>query len=311
MRARSTAALDDLRAAITLACQEANLGDRKSIRSYPCVLMTAETKNSKPMSVYVIDDHPLMREAVVMLHAPPAARRERGRTRPDRRRRSRRQAARRARPDLPGPEAAGHHRHLGHPRDEEALSRRRRSRCCRLRPRPTPKSSASRPARTSTSKSPRAPRKSAMRLRALLTADGGFEELAPTDNKLSKRQKQLIVMLDRGLSNREIADELGISEHTVKVHLWRLFRRLGREEPHPDHPLRSHSRHADQLGRRRPRARSAACCASVGWSIRRNTVPCPGRDDRLSGWPRMCDSRATMYRPRPKPSSVPAWLGTL
>lgn len=64
-------------------------------------------------------------------------------------------------------------------------------------------------------------------LRALLAADGQFEELAPTDNKLSKRQKQLIVMLDRGLSNREIADELGISEHTVKVHLWRLFRRLG------------------------------------------------------------------------------------
>jgi DNA-binding NarL/FixJ family response regulator len=64
-------------------------------------------------------------------------------------------------------------------------------------------------------------------LRALLSADGQFEELTPADNKLSKRQKQLIVMLDRGLSNREIADELGISEHTVKVHLWRLFRRLG------------------------------------------------------------------------------------
>jgi len=64
-------------------------------------------------------------------------------------------------------------------------------------------------------------------LRALLSADVQFEDPAPTDNKLSKRQKQLIVMLDRGLSNREIADELGISEHTVKVHLWRLFRRLG------------------------------------------------------------------------------------
>lgn len=64
-------------------------------------------------------------------------------------------------------------------------------------------------------------------LRALLVADSGFEELAPTDSKLSKRQAQLIVMLERGLSNREIADELGISEHTVKVHLWRLFRRLG------------------------------------------------------------------------------------
>jgi len=45
--------------------------------------------------------------------------------------------------------------------------------------------------------------------------------------KLSKRQKQLILMLDQGLSNRDIAAELNISEHTVKVHLWRLFRRLG------------------------------------------------------------------------------------
>ncbi|GAC1599239.1 MAG: response regulator transcription factor [Ramlibacter sp.] len=64
-------------------------------------------------------------------------------------------------------------------------------------------------------------------IRALINADGEFEELTPADSKLSKRQKQLIVMLDRGLSNREIAEEIGISEHTVKVHLWRLFRRLG------------------------------------------------------------------------------------
>ena len=52
-------------------------------------------------------------------------------------------------------------------------------------------------------------------------------EIAIGDVKLSKRQKQLILMLDRGLSNRDIATELSISEHTVKVHLWRLFRRLG------------------------------------------------------------------------------------
>ncbi|OOG58672.1 response regulator transcription factor [Polaromonas sp. C04] len=64
-------------------------------------------------------------------------------------------------------------------------------------------------------------------LHALLTPDSTFEDSGTTDNKLSRRQKQLIIMLDRGLSNREIADELGISEHTVKVHLWRLFRRLG------------------------------------------------------------------------------------
>ena len=44
--------------------------------------------------------------------------------------------------------------------------------------------------------------------------------------KLSKRQRQLLILLDKGLSNRDIAESLDISEHTVKVHLWRLFRRL-------------------------------------------------------------------------------------
>ena len=45
-------------------------------------------------------------------------------------------------------------------------------------------------------------------------------------DKLSKRQKQLLILLDKGLSNRDIAELLQISEHTVKVHLWRMFRRL-------------------------------------------------------------------------------------
>ena len=60
-------------------------------------------------------------------------------------------------------------------------------------------------------------------LRSLLPADAA----APVPTKLSKRQKQLILMLDQGLSNRDIAEKLSISEHTVKVHFWRLFRRLG------------------------------------------------------------------------------------
>jgi DNA-binding NarL/FixJ family response regulator len=68
-------------------------------------------------------------------------------------------------------------------------------------------------------------------LQGLLAAEtpAGEDEPATAsgDTKLSKRQKQLILMLDRGLSNRDIASELNISEHTVKVHLWRLFRRLG------------------------------------------------------------------------------------
>lgn len=60
---------------------------------------------------------------------------------------------------------------------------------------------------------------------------GFLSEIADEDipqplEKLSKRQKQLLVLLDKGLSNRDIAEALEISEHTVKVHLWRLFRRL-------------------------------------------------------------------------------------
>ena len=65
-------------------------------------------------------------------------------------------------------------------------------------------------------------------LRGLLMADAETEEpVAAASSKLSKRQTQLIAMLDQGMSNRDIATELDISEHTVKVHLWRLFRRLG------------------------------------------------------------------------------------
>lgn len=56
--------------------------------------------------------------------------------------------------------------------------------------------------------------------------DSSDPEAITDPEKLSKRQKQLLVMLDKGMSNRDIATELQISEHTVKVHLWRLFRRL-------------------------------------------------------------------------------------
>jgi DNA-binding NarL/FixJ family response regulator len=62
-------------------------------------------------------------------------------------------------------------------------------------------------------------------LRVFLSEELDAEPAAPAE-KLSKRQKQLLVLLDKGMSNRDIAEELQISEHTVKVHLWRLFRRL-------------------------------------------------------------------------------------
>lgn len=62
-------------------------------------------------------------------------------------------------------------------------------------------------------------------LRVFLNGELEPEPATPAE-KLSRRQKQLLAMIDKGLSNRDIAEELQISEHTVKVHLWRLFKRL-------------------------------------------------------------------------------------
>ena len=44
--------------------------------------------------------------------------------------------------------------------------------------------------------------------------------------KLSKRQKQLMPLMNLGLTNNQIASTMNISEHTVKVHLWRLYQKL-------------------------------------------------------------------------------------
>ncbi|HYW56801.1 MAG TPA: response regulator transcription factor [Polaromonas sp.] len=71
--------------------------------------------------------------------------------------------------------------------------------------------------------------------------DSADPESVTEPEKLSKRQKQLLGMLDRGMSNRDIAAELQISEHTVKVHLWRLFRRLNvKSRSQASHLARTH-----------------------------------------------------------------------
>ncbi len=71
-------------------------------------------------------------------------------------------------------------------------------------------------------------------------ADGSTEGL-DQPLKLSKRQKQLLVMIEQGLSNRDIADKLDISEHTVKVHLWRLFKRMSvKSRTQAVHQARTH-----------------------------------------------------------------------
>jgi two-component system nitrate/nitrite response regulator NarL len=47
---------------------------------------------------------------------------------------------------------------------------------------------------------------------------------------LSPRESQLVSMLTRGLKNKEICDELGLTEGTIKVYLSRLFRKSGAKD---------------------------------------------------------------------------------
>lgn len=44
---------------------------------------------------------------------------------------------------------------------------------------------------------------------------------------LTRRQLQLLQLIEAGQGNRDIAEQLQISEHTVKVHMWRMFKKLG------------------------------------------------------------------------------------
>lgn len=44
---------------------------------------------------------------------------------------------------------------------------------------------------------------------------------------LSRREIGVLTQLVRGKSNREISEVLGISDKTVKNHLWKIYRKLG------------------------------------------------------------------------------------
>lgn len=46
---------------------------------------------------------------------------------------------------------------------------------------------------------------------------------------LSPRQRDVLALLERGLSNKEIARSLGIAEATVKIHVHNLLKALGTE----------------------------------------------------------------------------------
>jgi DNA-binding NarL/FixJ family response regulator len=58
--------------------------------------------------------------------------------------------------------------------------------------------------------------------RALLPGGGQSQGV-----RLSPREREVLALVGQGLANKNIARSLGISEHTVKVHLNSVFRQLG------------------------------------------------------------------------------------
>ncbi len=44
---------------------------------------------------------------------------------------------------------------------------------------------------------------------------------------LTKREQDLVPLVANGLTNREISNRLGVSEHTIKNHLFRIYEKLG------------------------------------------------------------------------------------
>ena len=47
------------------------------------------------------------------------------------------------------------------------------------------------------------------------------------ESLLTSREEQVVALVTDGLTNRDVASELGLSEHTVKKYLFRIFEKLG------------------------------------------------------------------------------------
>ena len=58
-------------------------------------------------------------------------------------------------------------------------------------------------------------------------AENAGQDPGETAVLLSDREREVVALVERGLTNSEIADRLGISVTTVKTHLSRAFRKLG------------------------------------------------------------------------------------
>ena len=60
----------------------------------------------------------------------------------------------------------------------------------------------------------------------ILEGAGKDNSLKKDSDKLSERQIEILALTAVGATNDEIADKLCISQHTVKTHLYRIFRKI-------------------------------------------------------------------------------------
>jgi two-component system, NarL family, nitrate/nitrite response regulator NarL len=61
---------------------------------------------------------------------------------------------------------------------------------------------------------------------ALSDRDQRREQAARFDNILTQREQQVMFLVADGLSNKEIAKRLDVSEGTVKIHLHNIYKKL-------------------------------------------------------------------------------------
>jgi two-component system nitrate/nitrite response regulator NarL len=54
-----------------------------------------------------------------------------------------------------------------------------------------------------------------------------FSDIAEPFSELNTRQQEIITLVCDGLSNKEIAKSLGVTEGTVKIHLHSICEQLG------------------------------------------------------------------------------------
>ncbi|WHZ56026.1 response regulator [Metabacillus hrfriensis] len=60
----------------------------------------------------------------------------------------------------------------------------------------------------------------------LITYHHQHTKSEPNENMLTKREKEILFELVKGLSNKEIAEALFISDKTVKIHINKIFKKL-------------------------------------------------------------------------------------